>query len=151
MWESIKNFIINEYFLSVLSIVSLIFSVITFFISYKINNKINKIKKDTVNKIQFENYRISFINQLNTYEDAIKKANSISKTSKRDLLIILTKLKAYTNVFSQSDMSLIISLYHRQNKISCVSINAMSELAINEELKIITEIKTILEKGDYCI
>ena len=151
MREIIKNFIINEYFLSILSIVSFVFSVVTFIISYKINNKINKIKEDTINKVQFSNYRISFINQLNIYEEAIKKANSISITSKRDLLIILTRLKSYNSIFNRSDMSLILDLYNRQNAISSLSTNAINERTINEELKIITETKTILEKGDYCI
>lgn len=149
--EIIKNFIINEYFLSILSIVSLIFSVVTFVISYRINNKIDKIKKDTINKIQFANYRISFINKLDLYEEAIKKANSISTTSKRDLLIILTKLKSYNNFFSKSDMSLILNLHKRQNSISALSINATNARTVNEELQIITEIKTILEKGEYSI
>ena len=111
---------------------------VTFIISYKINNKINKIKEDTINKVQFSNYRISFINQLNIYEEAIKKANSISITSKRDLLIILTKLKSYNSIFNRSDMSLILDLYNRQNAISSLSTNAINERTINEELKIIT-------------
>ena len=45
MREIIKNFIINEYFLSILSIVSFVFSVVTFIISY-LNDSNNKIVRN---------------------------------------------------------------------------------------------------------
>ena len=152
LWSGFLAFITNEYFLSALSIVSFLFSIVTFWITNKVNRNVQELQKNTLDKAHFNSYRTQCISSLQDHSAAIKEVQALSFSTCREISDIFIHLSAYKSVFEKEDYKRLTEM-HADHKSMCASIKGQTKHLpyVDRELNIITELITILSKGVYSI
>ena len=132
----------------IIGIVSLVWTVITYRTTIRIEKKIQEEKASAIDKMNFREYKNGAIKALNNRRKAVEKANRITSDVCNEVITTCNKIKGYNNELSQKDKDEIDRLY---SKIVILTKNGElnGKEGIISFIEITTGIINILQKGEY--
>lgn len=150
--EILKNTLVN--FLespmtgSVIGIIGLGVTWITWRTTKKIEKRLPEEKASAIDKVDFTKYKETCIQTIQSKRDAAQGAGIVSRKLCDDIIRILVKLQRFGNIISDGDMRI---LKEQQNEIQKINDSKVltEEDKLTKFIVVTTEIENILEKGVY--
>lgn len=116
----------------------------------KIQQEIEKMKINALDKQRFLEYKLKAIKSITTHKNAVEKAEVISKKNCMQLSELVTEAKGFKNIFREEDYNKIEEIHQKLKKIGLLK-ETYSFKHTQEFLELIIQFKNILEKGDYAL
>lgn len=131
-----------------IGIISLIWTIVTYRMTKRIEKKLLDAKARAINKKRFTEYRLDAINTLKSRQNTVKEAGKISKSLCNEIVVICNRIKGYEQELCKDDYDKIELLYEK-----LVSLTQDKNLIRDKGMLIFIEITSglisILEKGEY--
>ena len=116
----------------------------------KIQQEMEKMKINALDKQRFLEYKIKAIKSITTYKNAVEKAEVISKKNCMQLSELVVEAKGFKNIFKEEDYNKIEEIHQKLKKVGLLK-ETYSYKHTQEFLELIIQFKNILEKGDYAL
>ena len=142
---------------TIIDIIALIISIISLFITgctmksaKKIQEEMEKMKVNALDKSRFMIYKTKVINVINKKINATKNAQTLSANACMDIAQIIVETKGYESILKVDDYKYICNLHEKIKKL-CIKQGAYDRVDISNYIEMLTELKNIFEKGDYML
>ncbi|MBD5537554.1 MAG: hypothetical protein HDQ99_18230 [Lachnospiraceae bacterium] len=116
----------------------------------KIQQEMEKMKINVLDRQRFLGYKVKAIKSITTHKNAVEKAEVISKKNCMQLSELVTEAKGFKNIFKEDDYNKIEDIHLKLKKIGLLK-EVYSYKHTQEFLELIIQFKNILEKGDYAL
>lgn len=134
----------------IIGLVSLAVTFRTMTSANKIQQEMEKIKINALDKQRFLEYKLKAVKSISTQKKAVEKAEIISKKNCMQLSELVTEAKGFKNIFKEEDYNKIEGIHQKLKKIGLLK-EAYSYKHTQEFLELIIQFRNILEKGDYAL
>lgn len=116
----------------------------------KIQQEMEKMKINALDKQRFLEYKLKSIKSIAMHKKAVEKAEIISKKNCMQLSELVIEAKGFKNIFKEEDYNKIEEIHQKLKKIGLLK-ETYSYKHTQEFLELIIQFRSILEKGDYAL
>lgn len=116
----------------------------------KIQQEMEKMKINVLDRQRFLEYKVKAIKSITTNKNAVEKAEVTSKKNCMQLSELVTEAKGFKNILKEDDYNKIEEIHLKLKKIGLLK-EVYRYKHTQEFLELIIQFKNILEKGDYAL
>lgn len=116
----------------------------------KIQQEMEKMKINALDKQRFLEYKLKAIKAITTHKNAVEKAEVISKKNCMQVSELVMEAKGFKNIFKEEDYNKIEEIHQELKKLGLLK-ETYSYKQTQEFLELIIRFRNILEKGDYAL
>lgn len=134
---------------NIIALISLIVTFCTMKSAKRIQKEMEKMKIDTLDKSRFMMQKPHIISFIDKKTKAVVRAGIISKNMVMEASNKMIEIKAFDRIFNDEDYRKICDIHTTMRDLSMKS--EYTELDSNNFVEKLTQLKTILEKGEYTL
>lgn len=134
---------------NIIALISLIVTFCTMKSAKRIQKEMEKMKIDTLDKSRFMMQKPHIISFIDKKTKAVVRAGIISKNMVMEASNKMIEIKAFDRIFNDEDYRKICDIHTTIRDLSMKS--EYTELDSNNFVEKLTQLKTILEKGEYTL
>lgn len=134
---------------NIIALISLIVTFCTMKSAKRIQKEMEKMKIDTLDKSRFMMQKPHIISFIDKKTNAVVRAGIISKNMVMEASNKMIEIKAFDRIFNDEDYRKICDIHTTIRDLSMKS--EYTELDSNNFVEKLTQLKTILEKGEYTL
>ena len=116
----------------------------------KIQEEMEKMKINVIDRQRFLGYKMKAIKSLTMHKNSVEKAETISKKNCISLSGLLSEAKGFKNIFMEEDYNKIDETHQKLKKLSLLK-DTYTDKHTQDYLELVIQFKNILEKGDYAL
>ena len=131
-------------------VLSLIWTVITYFMTKKIEKKLPEVQVRAINVTRFKEYRLNTIKTLEVEHSKVAEIDKLSRKTCTKMFLICTNMLRYENVMLQEDIKSIENIKDRIKALANIDNNyKYKHEDVIEFIEITTNLIGILQRGEY--
>ena len=134
----------------IVSILGLIITGCTMKSAKKIQEEMEKMRIDTLDKSRFITFKPNAIKKIDSKLKSIRGAQKLSKNICMDIMTIFAEAEGFESVLRENDYKLICELHKKIGKL-CTKKGAYDDTDITNCINMLIQLNNILEKGDYAL
>lgn len=134
----------------IVSIIGLIITGKTMQSAKKIEEEMEKMKIDALNRSSFLKLRPQLVKKIEGYIKSLKRAEVLSRNLYMDIFETILEIKETNNIFNKEDHAKIVQIHETINIVG-TKLDSFKDSDIKCFIESLVQIKNILNKGDYTL